>query len=35
MPVPAENSRLSPDLDYLPKLKRGSTLSTANGSTFT
>jgi len=35
MPVPADSVNVGPDLDYLPKLRKGSTLSTRGGNLFT
>lgn len=35
MPVPADSVNTGPDLNYLPKMRKGSTFSTPGGITFT
>lgn len=35
IPVPADSVNTGPDLDYLPKMRKGSTFSTPGGNTFT
>ncbi len=35
MPVPADSVNVGPDLDYLPKMRKGSIFSTPGGNTFT
>jgi len=35
VPVPADSVNVGPDLDYLPKMRKGSTFSTPGGNSFT